>query len=42
VIPRNIRIAEAPSFGEPIVTYAPNSAGSQAYREFAKELVDGG
>jgi chromosome partitioning protein len=42
VIPRNIRIAEAPSFGEPIATHAPNSAGSKAYREFAKELVEGG
>jgi chromosome partitioning protein len=42
VIPRNIRIAEAPSFGEAVVDHAPHSAGSRAYRDFAKELVDGG
>jgi len=42
VIPRNIRIAEAPSYGVPIFSHAPNSAGSKAYREFAKELVEGG
>jgi chromosome partitioning protein len=42
VIPRNIRIAEAPSFGAAVVDHAPDSAGSRAYREFARELVDGG
>jgi chromosome partitioning protein len=42
VIPRNIRIAEAPSFGEAVLDHAPNSAGSKAYEAFAKELVEGG
>ncbi len=42
VIPRNVRVAEAPSFGAPVVDHAPNSPGSRAYREFARELVDGG
>ena len=35
VIPRNIRLAEAPSFGLPIVEYDPKSKGAVAYREFA-------
>ncbi len=39
VIPRNIRLSEAPSYGEPIATYAPNSPGAQAYQELAAELM---
>ena len=39
VIPRNIRLAEAPSFGEPITTYDPKSAGAQSYLELAGELI---
>jgi chromosome partitioning protein len=39
VIPRNIRLSEAPSYGEPIATYAPNSPGAQAYQELAAELL---
>ncbi len=42
VIPRNVRLAEAPSYGEPVLDHAPDSPGSMAYRELAKELVDGG
>ena len=38
VIPRNIRLAEAPSFGMPIVEYDPRSKGAEAYREFAEEF----
>jgi len=38
-IPRNIKLAEAPSFGEPITTYAPNSKGADAYVRLAKEIV---
>lgn len=38
VIPRNIRLAEAPSFGESIITYDRNSKGAQAYIQLAKEL----
>jgi nitrogenase subunit NifH len=39
VIPRNIRVAEAPSFGLPVIEHAPASAGSSAYRELAEELA---
>lgn len=39
VIPRNVRLAEAPSYGEPITVYAPDSAGAAAYRSLAKELM---
>lgn len=39
VIPRNIRLAEAPSYGMPISTYDPKSAGAEAYRSLAKEII---
>ena len=39
LIPRNIRLAEAPSYGEPITTYEPKSAGAAAYRNLAKEVM---
>ncbi|MBL4743937.1 MAG: ParA family protein [Cycloclasticus sp.] len=38
VVPRNIRLAEAPSFGLPIIHYDKNSRGAQAYMELAREL----
>ncbi|MEO8092541.1 MAG: ParA family protein [bacterium] len=38
VIPRSVRVAEAPSFGVPVTTHAPSSRGSIAYRELAQEL----
>lgn len=38
-IPRNVRLAEAPSFGQPIVTYDVLSAGAQSYLSVAKELL---
>ncbi len=38
-IPRNIRLAEAPSFGLPILYYDPSSKGALAYQELAKEFV---
>jgi len=38
-IPRNVRLAEAPSFGQPIVTYDVLSAGAQSYLQLAKELL---
>jgi chromosome partitioning protein len=40
VIPRNIRLAEAPSFGKPIVVYDIASVGSQAYLAVAREILD--
>jgi chromosome partitioning protein len=38
-IPRNIRLAEAPSHGKPVSLYDPKSRGSEAYRELALELL---
>jgi chromosome partitioning protein len=40
VIPRNVRLSEAPSFGKPIVLYDPHSTGADAYRELAREVLD--
>jgi len=39
VIPRNIRLAEAPSFGKPIILYDVSSVGAQAYMGVARELI---
>jgi chromosome partitioning protein len=39
VIPRNVRLAEAPSYGQPGVTFDPSSKGAQAFVEFAKEMA---
>jgi chromosome partitioning protein len=41
VIPRSIRLAEAPSYGLPISVYAPTSVGAVAYESLAKELLRG-
>ena len=40
VVPRNVRLAEAPSFGKPIILYDVSSVGAQAYMNVAKELLD--
>ena len=40
VIPRNVRLSEAPSFGKPIVLYDPHSSGAESYRELAREVLD--
>ncbi len=39
VIPRNVRLAEAPSYGQPGVVFDPASRGAQAYLEFAREMA---
>ena len=39
VIPRNVRLAEAPSYGKPIITYDPQSKGAEAYSQLAREIV---
>lgn len=41
IIPRNVRLAEAPSYGLPISEYAPSSVGALAYETLAKELLKG-
>ena len=40
VIPRNVRLAEAPSFGKPIILYDVASVGAQSYMEVARELIE--
>jgi chromosome partitioning protein len=40
VIPRSVRLAEAPSFGKPIITYDPRSKGAESYIKLAKEILD--
>ena len=39
VIPRNVRLAEAPSYGKPITLYDPHSRGADAYFQLAKEII---
>ena len=40
VIPRNVKLSEAPSFGKPIVLYDPHSTGADRYRDLAREVID--
>ena len=40
VIPRSVRLAEAPSFGKPILSYDPRSKGAESYIKLAKEILD--
>lgn len=40
IIPRNVRLAEAPSHGKPITLYDSKSAGAEAYRDLAEEVID--
>jgi chromosome partitioning protein len=41
IIPRTVRLAEAPSFGQPITEFDPNSKGAKAYRALAEEIMNG-
>ena len=41
VVPRTVRLSEAPSFGQPIIVFDPTSRGATAYRELAKEVSNG-
>ena len=38
-VPRSVHLAEAPSYGKPILLYKPYSAGAQAYRRLAEEVI---
>jgi chromosome partitioning protein len=40
VIPRNVRVSEAPSYAQPVLAYDTLSKGSQAYRALAREMFD--
>ena len=40
VVPRSVRLAEAPSYGRPIARYSPESRGAQAYRALAEEMIE--
>jgi chromosome partitioning protein len=41
VVPRTVRLSEAPSFGQPIIVFDSTSRGAKAYRELAKEVSRG-
>jgi len=40
IIPRNVRLSEAPSYGKPIITYDPKSKGAEQYLDLAKEVIE--
>ena len=42
VVPRNVRLSEAPSHGKPIISYDPKSKGAEAYRKFSAEVIEFG
>ncbi|OFW78936.1 MAG: sporulation initiation inhibitor Soj [Alicyclobacillus sp. RIFOXYA1_FULL_53_8] len=39
IIPRNVRLSEAPSHGEPVISYDPKSKGAETYMDLAKEVI---
>ena len=40
IIPRNVRLSEAPGFGRPVIYYDSSSKGAESYTELAQELID--
>ena len=42
VIPRSIKLSEAPGFGESVLTYAPKSKGAEAYKKLCREVIKRG
>jgi len=42
IIPRNVKLSEAPSFGKPVLLYQPHSVGASSYIELAKEIIKNG
>lgn len=42
IIPRNVRLSEAPSYGKPIIVYDPQCKGATAYKNLAKEVIENG
>lgn len=42
IIPRNVRLSEAPSHGKPVSLYDPKSRGAEVYHELAKEVINHG
>ncbi|GAI26172.1 unnamed protein product, partial [marine sediment metagenome] len=42
VVPRNVRVSEAPSYGKPVVLYDAKSKGAIAYKKFSREVISNG
>ena len=42
LIPRTVKLSEAPSYGQPIIEYAPENKGTEAYNELAQEVIQRG
>ena len=40
IIPRNVRLSEAPSFGQPVIEYDKHSKGAECYQDLAKEVIE--
>jgi chromosome partitioning protein len=40
IVPRNVRLAEAPSYGKPVIAFDKSSKGAQAYSALAKEILE--
>jgi chromosome partitioning protein len=41
VIPRNVRLSEAPSYGQPVILYDIRCPGAEGYLQLAREVIDG-